>query len=334
MTFWKWSQTATSNATADSSINWAEGQSPSSVNDSARAMMAAAAKYRDDVAGGIVTTGTSTAYAVSTWQGFDTLAHLSGQMIAFVPHTTSGATVTLNVDGLGAKPLRASPSVELQGETLVQGTPYVATYNNSDGAFYLQGFAGNPYQIPLGGLLPYVGSTAPNSAFALPYGQAISRTTYSTLFTLVSTAFGTGDGSTTFNLPDLRGTMIAGLDNMGGSAANRVTNAGSGITGTTIGATGGAQNVTLAQSALPNATLNVTITDPGHHHAASSGSFLISSGGSGEYGPSGTKSTAANTANASTGITATTASMNGGIAQTTVNVMPPTMILPFILRII
>ena len=47
MTFFKWSRTAAANATADSTINWAEGQSPSSVNDSARALMAAAAKYRD-----------------------------------------------------------------------------------------------------------------------------------------------------------------------------------------------------------------------------------------------------------------------------------------------
>jgi hypothetical protein len=60
MTLYKWSQTAS----ADATINWAEGQAPSSVNDSARAMMAATAKYRDDIAGAIVTTGTSTAYAV------------------------------------------------------------------------------------------------------------------------------------------------------------------------------------------------------------------------------------------------------------------------------
>src|ERR1700681_3039018 len=99
MTLYKWSQTSSSNATADSNINWAEGQAPSSVNDSARAMMAALAKYRDDIAGAIVTTGTSTAYAVTSYESYDTLAHLSGQMIAFVPHTTSGATVTLNVHG-------------------------------------------------------------------------------------------------------------------------------------------------------------------------------------------------------------------------------------------
>jgi hypothetical protein len=114
MSFWKWSRTAGTNATADGSINWAEGQAPSSVNDSARAMMAAAAKFRDDIAGAIVTGGTSSAYTVSSYQVFDTLAHLDGGMIAFSPHTTSAATppngVTLNVDGLGAKPLRLSPT--------------------------------------------------------------------------------------------------------------------------------------------------------------------------------------------------------------------------------
>jgi hypothetical protein len=74
---------------------------------------------------------------------------MNGAMIAFSPHATNGATVTLNVDGLGAKPLRSSPSVELLAGTLILGTPYVATYNNSDAAWYLQNFYGNPYNIPL-----------------------------------------------------------------------------------------------------------------------------------------------------------------------------------------
>ena len=144
MTLYKWSQTASADATADNTINWAEGQAPSSVNDSARAMMAATAKYRDDIAGAIVTTGTNTSYAVSSYQGFDTLAHLDGQMIAFTPHiTNAGQTTTLNVDSLGQRPLRTSPGVVLQDGTIIQGTPYVAVYNNSDGVFYLQGFYGN-----------------------------------------------------------------------------------------------------------------------------------------------------------------------------------------------
>ena len=81
MAFWKWSRTASSNATADSTINWAEGMAPSAVNDSARAMMARLAEWRDDVSGTITTGGTSTAYTVTSNQGFDTLAHLNGRWL-------------------------------------------------------------------------------------------------------------------------------------------------------------------------------------------------------------------------------------------------------------
>lgn len=254
MTFWKWSKTAASNATADASINYAEGQAPSSLNDSGRAVMAAAAKYRDDISGAIATGGTSTAYTVSSNQVFDTLAHLDGAMIAFTPHATNDATVTLNVDGLGAKPLRSAPSTELPAGVLIQGTPYVAVYNNSDQAFYLHGFFGNPYGIMIGASIDYWGTTAPNSSFVLAYGQAISRTTYSTLFSLLGTTFGTGDGSTTFNVPDLRGRVVAGKDDMGGSAASRITTAGGGVDGATLGASGGSQNVTLAANQIPSLT--------------------------------------------------------------------------------
>ena len=267
MAFWSWSKTAASNATADATINWAEGQSPSSVNDSARAMMARTAEWRDDISGTITTAGTSTAYTVASNQGFDTLAHLAGAMIAFVPHTTCGATVTLDVDGLGAVPLRSSPGVELPSGLLIQGTPYVATYNSTDGAFYLQGFYAVPYAIPVGGLLPYVGATAPNSSFALPFGQAISRTTYAGLFSLVGTMFGPGDGSTTFNLPDLRGRVPAGLDNMGGTAASRIgsviTDNGT-IVGATIGSSGG--SATHTQAAGEVGQHSHSIADPGHFH--------------------------------------------------------------------
>src|SRR5262245_5791629 len=113
MPVYKWSHTASTNASADPAINYAEGQSPGSLNDSGRAEMAELKKYVDDISGSLVTAGTSTAYTLASYSGFDTLAHLDGAMIAFTPHATNGATVTLNVDGLGAKPLRRSPGSEL-----------------------------------------------------------------------------------------------------------------------------------------------------------------------------------------------------------------------------
>src|SRR5689334_7404014 len=108
-----WSQVANSNASSDPTVNWAENQTPSSINDSARAEMASARKWADDITGAIVTGGNSTAYTVASYQQFDNLTRLNGQMIAFSPHATSGGTCTLNVDSLGAKPLRSAPSVEL-----------------------------------------------------------------------------------------------------------------------------------------------------------------------------------------------------------------------------
>lgn len=335
MPFWSWSKTAASNATADATINWAEGQSPSSVNDSARAMMARTAEWRDDVSGVIATAGTPTAYTVASAQGFDTLAHLNGALIAFVPHATCGATVTLNVDGLGAKPLRSSPGVELPSGLLIQGTPYAATYNNADGAFYLRGFYALPYAIPVGGLLPYVGASAPNSSFALPFGQAISRTSYATLFALVGTTFGGGDGSTTFNLPDLRGRAVFGLDNMGGSAASRITVAGGNFDGTTLGNNGGAQNHTLTTNEMPvhNHSATSTVTDPSHSHGPAAGAqFVMTSGGTPLFGASG-GALASTTGASQTGISVSTTINNAGngAAHT---IMPPSIVLPFILRVI
>jgi len=111
--------------------------------------------------------------------------------------------------------------------------------------------------IPAGIMVDYAGSSAP-SLWLLCYGQAVSRTTYSSLFSAISTAFGTGDGSTTFNLPDCRGRVAVGKDDMGGSAASRVTTAGSSVDGLTLGATGGAQNVTIALANLPAANLSIS----------------------------------------------------------------------------
>jgi hypothetical protein len=232
--FFNWSRTAASNATADSTVNWSEGQLPSTVNDSARAMMASTAAYRDDVAGAITTGGSSTAYTVTSYQVFDTLAHLHGQMIAFIPHATNTAGCTLNVDGLGAKPLVQSPGLDLPPGSLILGTPYVVTYRNDLGtpSFVLQGGLANPYNIPLGGGMDFWGTVVPNSSFAFPIGQAISRTTYATLFSLISTTFGVGDGSSTFNLPDKTGRVSA----MKESSATRLSVALAGFSGATLGA--------------------------------------------------------------------------------------------------
>jgi hypothetical protein len=93
--------------------------------------------------------------------------------------------------------------------------------------------------VPTGVVNPYAGATAP-AGWLLCFGQAISRTVYSTLFTAIGTTYGVGDGSTTFALPDMRGRAVAGQDDMGGTSANRLTFPASlGINGDILGAVGG-----------------------------------------------------------------------------------------------
>jgi microcystin-dependent protein len=293
-----------------------------------RGMQAASAKYRDDIAGAIVTSGTSTTYAVSTFQVFDTLAHLGGQMIAFTPHVTNGATVTLNVDALGAKPLRTSPGVELLAGTIIQGTPYVATYNNIDGAFYLQGFFGNPYNIPLAGGLDYWAATAPNTSFAFPVGQAISRTTYAALFALVGTTYGPGDGSTTFNLPDKTGRVSA----MKEAAASRLTPSYFSGNSTAMGATGGSEHETLITANLP------PYTPSGSVMSSTTGSVITQGNGASTSVPNtaaeGSNNSGASTATFSGITTSTFAGSPQGGTSTPFTTVQPTIVCNYILRII
>lgn len=97
----------------------------------------------------------------------------------------------------------------------------------------------------------FAGSSAP-TGWLLCDGSAISRTTYAALFTAVGTTYGVGNGTTTFNIPDCRGRVSVGKDDMGGSSANRMTLAGSGITGTTLGSAGGEETHVMLNAEMPN----------------------------------------------------------------------------------
>src|SRR5262245_29207346 len=130
-----WNQTAATNATADSSVNWAEGQAPSSINDSARAMMASVARWRDDISGSLTTGGSSTAYSVTANQDINTLAALDKQILMIVPHVTNGADPTLAVNGLTAKQIRSATGTNVPTGSLVAGTPYLLIYFNTAGEF-------------------------------------------------------------------------------------------------------------------------------------------------------------------------------------------------------
>jgi microcystin-dependent protein len=227
--------------------------------------------------------------------------------IASVAYTTvTTVTVTLDSGSISASISAVAVGLGDANKTLhynlVQGTPSIPTADSI---------------LPAGMIAPYAGSSAP-TGWLLCRGQTVSRTTYATLFAAIGTTYGVGDGSTTFGLPDLQGRVVAGLE----ATATRLTSAGSGVDGGTLGANGGSQFMQQH---------NHGITETPHSHGATSGQFVLNQGGgintAGNTGWITGGTTSANTATASTGITVNNA--GSGSSQN----VQPTIILNYIIKV-
>lgn len=158
-----------------------------------------------------------------------------------------------------------------------------------------------PQGIPVGVVMPFAGVGIPAaglgvlpSDWLLCNGQAVSRTAYPALYALLGSQFGAGDGVTTFNVPDLRGRSPLGLDNLGGTSANRVL----AVAADSLGGAGGAEDVVLAESQIPSHSHST----PAHAHTASSGAAgahttavnrVNGTGSDGSYFPRGATGAAA-----------------------------------------
>jgi microcystin-dependent protein len=233
-----WNETDASNSAA-APDGAPEGMMSSGVNNVLRAHQGALKRFwrRSSV---MVTTGTAGAYLVTHTVPPAALADGECELISFHAANTAGAT--LNVGALGAVPLhyyaagawRLIPN-DLWGANF---TSRVA-YNAAAAAYRL-------LDLPdrTGEVTAFAGGTAPHGSL-LCYGQAISRTAYAGLFAALGTAFGVGDGTSTFNLIDMRGQVAAGMSNMGGSDAGNLTG------GFVLGAGLGEQVHTLTEAEMP-----------------------------------------------------------------------------------
>jgi microcystin-dependent protein len=128
--------------------------------------------------------------------------------------------------------------------------------------------------IPPGFIGEFGGSAAP-TGWLLCFGQTVSQTTFSALFAAIGTIWGPAAGGT-FTLPDFRGRVLAGADNMGGSAAGN-------LDGYVVGTTGGSQDITLTAAELPVTAYADTghthpIADPGHSHETLFTTSLLAAG--------------------------------------------------------
>jgi microcystin-dependent protein len=131
--------------------------------------------------------------------------------------------------------------------------------------------------VPAGSIMQYAGSAAP-TGWLLADGSAVSRTTYATLFTAISTTYGTGDGSTTFNLPNLKGKVPVGRDSadtafdvLGETGGAKTVDVSHSHTANSAGSHshGGATDRAIYQAGQASNVLTSSSADtpPGHNHA-------------------------------------------------------------------
>ncbi len=337
----KWSETDASNNAAVPD-GWPSGMFPNQVEPTAQALMGALKRWWNRSNGLYASSGGLGVYAVTPSNAAFPTAYVDGERFVWKAHQASQGGDTLNWNGLGARPLY-KPSiagmVAIAANDVIAGQRvdviYDSTLNGATGGFALMGApTASIVSVPTGTVMDFAGAAVP-TGWLLCAGQAVSRITYAALYTALggaSSPYGQGDGSTTFNLPDLRGRVTAGLDNMNGSAANRLTGAQTGgLNATALGAAGGEQGHQLTTGEL--AQHNHAVSDPTHAHATLDGTtYFISdtSGGGNDFAAGGANALFARwptTAAAATGIGIQNTGGNGAH-----NTVQPTLALNKIIK--
>jgi len=146
-----------------------------------------------------------------------------------------------------------------------------------------------PAGVPVGAITAHGGATAPDG-WLLCDGTAVSRTTFAALFAVVGVAFGAGDGTTTFNVPDLRGRFPLGVAATGtgstlGGTGGAIDHAHTGPSHThTVAATSGQQSVGDNRTDVP-ATGGNAASKPAHTHDISATSGADGTGATGTGNP-------------------------------------------------
>lgn len=190
----------------------------------------------------------------------------------------------------------------------------------------------------LGEIIPWSLLSAP-SGWVLVYGQTLSRTTHADLWTIAQTEiaggntfFNNGDGSTTFGIGDLRGRVVAGKDNMGGTSAARLKPPESGgvSDSTILGSVGGSKSQTLLTANLPAYTPSGSVSTTTSGTIPLQGNTGVQVGGAAYFGRN-------DTAVSQLPIAATSSSTFTGNAQggssAAFNLVQPTMICNYILYV-
>lgn len=325
-----WSLTASSNATADASINWQEGQNPSTVNDSARAMMAATKAAFNDLGGVSALGGSGNTFTLALSQTLPSM--VNGVTVGFIATRSNTGAVTLNVDSRGAKPLRAVSGVALASGQIVSGAYYICTYYLSADEWLISGngtvtnaqlspMAANTVKANLTG-----GSASPTDATLAALAAALAPLIgmYPSLIAMWSGTIATipsgwvlCDGSN--GTPDLRDKFVIGARQDSSGAKTNVTGA--------LTSSGGSKD---AIAVTHSHTATSVVTDTGHSHT--SPTFTGGFANTGRASPGQTNSgTPITSSTETTGVTVATTVNSAGSSGTNAN-LPPYYALAFIMK--
>jgi microcystin-dependent protein len=326
-----------------------------------------------------------------------------GQVINYISTNTNTGGATFNPSGFGAVQIVRDSSTgpaALTGGELVATNAVSLIYDATASTFHILSPVNWPNSsgVPVGTIINVAGFTAPAN-YALTYGQPVSRTTYSSLFSaltlsqtgtitsgsptitalssveqlgagmpvealgipagttitgcsaptctmsanatasrsgqIVFFAFGDGDGSTTFNLPDYRGLVLVGRSNMGGADPGNMTTAYYSSDPAVLGHVGGGQSSTLTTPNLPpytpagTSSLSVTSSSSSIITGAIAGSQTAATGGGTGVA---TGSGFATGSIVSTGVATLTGTTQGG-TSTPFSRVQPSRIVNFAIRL-
>lgn len=161
----------------------------------------------------------------------------------------------------------------------------------------------SPKDVPTGAIIDF-GAASPPTGYLACNGAAVSRATYAALFAVISTIYGVGDGTTTFNLPDLRGlyrTMTPAAGTLAGKVGTALTNA---------------ENRAVGQHTH-------VLTDPGHAHYYNT----LDSGGVGSDYPAGATAGSFKTLATASKVTGITLANTGAVVGTNAPYMQVTVMI-------
>ncbi|EJF87005.1 hypothetical protein ME1_01236 [Bartonella vinsonii subsp. arupensis OK-94-513] len=230
-----WSLKADENANSDSIINWAEGQPPSSVNDSARAMMQRVREYLADSGGSIDSSFMVNVEDKTTFITLKTASliekYKNDIIIRFKSRGVNIGRTTITVNSIGEKPIYKATNagiIPLEGGELQTDGIYEIVYNSNvsiedyDGWFLLNPTPLPPPKVepfPCGFIATFAMQEMPNG-WLLCDGAVYKRKDYPQLFKAIGDKWGK-DSNTTFKVPDFRGMFLRGFDNGRGLDSNR-----------------------------------------------------------------------------------------------------------------